>query len=80
MILSLMVLFLCFTAWSPRRDLVRPAGALRYNRRHEIVVEILSMAQFSSRNGILDSGSGWQGGGAGAAESREWRLQAIESP
>lgn len=55
MILSLMVLFLCFTALSQSWGFVYPAWALRYNRRHEIVVEILDMGQFSSRSGILGS-------------------------
>lgn len=55
MILSLMVLFLCFTALGQSEGFVYLSGAVRYNRRHEIVAETLSMGQFSSRSGILDS-------------------------
>lgn len=75
-----MVLFLCFTALSQSQGFVYPAGALRYNHRHEIVVEILPMGQFSSRGGILDFDDGWRGVWVGVAESREWRLRAIETP
>ena len=53
--LSLMVLFLCFTALDRSQGFVYPVGAVRYNRRHEILVEILNMGQFSSLGGILDS-------------------------
>jgi hypothetical protein len=80
MTLSLMVLFLSFTALSQSEGFVYPAGALRYNRRHEIVVEILLMGQVSALSGILDSRQRLAGRLGRAAESREWRLRAIESP
>ena len=80
MTLSLMVLFLCVTALSRSREFVYPAGALRYNRRHEIVVEILLMGQISALSEILDSWQRLAGRVGRAAESREWRLRAIESP
>ena len=80
MTLSLMVLFLCFTALSQSLGLVYPAGALRYNRGHEIVVEILLMGQISALSEMLDSRQRLVGRVGRAAESREWRLRAIESP
>ena len=52
MILSLMVLFLCFTALSQSPGFVCSAGVVRYNRRHEIVEENLDLGQFSSRTGF----------------------------
>jgi hypothetical protein len=55
MTLSLMVLFLCFTALSQSPGFVCSAGVVRYNRRHEIVEENLDLGQFSSRIGILSS-------------------------
>ena len=80
MILSLMVLFLCFTALSQSEGFVYPAGALRYNHRHEIVVGILLMRQVSTLRQILDSRQRLAGRVGRAAQSREWRLPAIESP
>ena len=72
MISSLMVLFLYFTALSQGLGLVYLPGALRYNRRHEIVVEILDIGQFSSRSGILGSGQRLAGRVGRAVGSREW--------
>jgi hypothetical protein len=43
MIVLLMVLLLCFTAPEPGQGFVYATGALRYNRRHEIVAEIIFM-------------------------------------
>ena len=55
MILSLMVLFLCFTALGQSEGFVYLCEALRYNRRHEIMAETTDMGQFSSLSGILGS-------------------------
>jgi archaellum component FlaF (FlaF/FlaG flagellin family) len=71
MILSLIVLFLCFTALYQSQGSVYFSGALRYNRRHENVAEILNMGQISSRSGILVSQRRLAGQLGRAAGSRE---------
>jgi hypothetical protein len=70
MILSLMVLFLCFTALSQSQGFVYPAGALRYNHRHEIVVEILPHGAilFAQRDsGLWQRLAGWGSRGSRVA-------------